>query len=441
MKTIRSLLSVALLLPVLAAGPAALAAPACVDPASERGVGGTGSPAAGVGGTGAPVAGIGGTGAPAAGIGGTGAMAGVGGTGAPEGGIGGTGAVADSGMGGTGIVGTITGFASICVNGLEVHYDEATPMHENGQPANIRRLAVGQVVAIDAVPSARGFEARQVVIVHALAGPVTRNDARGLEVMGQPVRVAPGAVNPDARALPAGTPVRVSGLRDADGTVVATRVERDDGLQEHSAVGEARGGTLDGLAVRGRPLPATGTEALVRGRWTGRELVARELVEHPSRPFADRADRLVIEARVRRDDGRVRAGGFELRGDDGRVALDALASGERVRISGRRDGRDALRIERLERPGDALERRGRSGEDRAGARGEDSRSGSDEDRSGSSGPDDRSGSSGRDERGGREDRSGSSRDQRERIDRSGSSGRSDRPERIDRPDTDRSGRG
>jgi hypothetical protein len=29
----------------------------------------------------------------------------------------------------------ITGFASICVNGVEVHYDANTPVSINGQPA------------------------------------------------------------------------------------------------------------------------------------------------------------------------------------------------------------------------------------------------------------------------------------------------------------------
>lgn len=484
---IRILLAAALGAPLLAA-----AAPACVDTAlfapAERGVGGTGSPASGMGGTGAPLAGIGGTGAPASGLGGTGApmagvggtgspatgiggtgamaagvggtgavAAGVGGTGAPAGGIGGTGAIAESGMGGTGIVGTITGFASICVNGLEVHYDEATPMTENGQPADLRRLAVGQVVAIDATPSARGLEARKVVIMHALAGPVTRNDGDRMTVMGQPVRFASDAARASARAVPAGAQVRVSGLRDADGSVVASRVERADDLAEHSVVGEVHRGGIDGLAVSGRPLPARGTEALARGRWSGRELVAREIAADPGRPFAGRADRLVVEARIRVDDGRRRAAGFELRGDAA-GEIEALRAGTLVRVSGRTDGRNGLRIERIERAReDAADdrRRGRGGDvsrsdDSDGT--DDKRSGRQEDadrdnREDRSGPDD----SGRREDSrdsGREDRSGSDsgrepriereRGDRERVERIERSGRDDRPDRIE---VDRSGRG
>lgn len=450
---LRSALIHVLLAAALGAPLMAAAAPACVDAdlfaSPDRGIGGTGSPASGHGGTGAPAAGVGGTGAVAAGFGGTGAIAaGIGGTGAPAGGIGGTGATADSGMGGTGIVGTITGFASICVNGLEVHYDDATPMSENGQPAGLHRLAVGQVVAIDAAPSPRGLEARRVVIMHALAGPVTHNDGQRVTVMGQPVRFASAEAQTSARALPAGAQVRVSGLRDADGTVIASRVERADDLSEHSAVGEVHRNALDGLVVRGRPLPADGTEALVRGRWSGRELVAREVAADPGRPFGGRADRLVIEARIRVDDGRRRAAGFELRANTP-AELQALDAGTLVRVSGRRDGDNRLRLDRVERARDDVrdERRGRgstdgprgegAGDDRSGSR-DGSARGDREDRSGTNGgdrrddrPDDRSGSDSR-----REPRI--ERERNDRLDRIDRSGRDDRPER---PDVDRSGRG
>lgn len=468
--TVRASLLRALFAAILGAPMLATAAPACVETArfasADRGVGGTGTPASGMGGSGPPVAGIGGTGAPAsgmggtgtpaAGVGGTGAVAaGIGGTGAPAGGIGGTGATADSGMGGTGIVGTITGFASICVNGLEVHYDEATPMTENGQPAGMNRLAVGQVVAIDAAPSARGLEARRVVIMHALAGPVTHNDGQRMTVMGQPVRFASDAVRASAHALPAGAQVRVSGLRDADGSVLASRVERADDLPEHSAVGEVHRNAIDGLAVSGRPLPAEGTEALARGRWSGRELVARDVAADPGRPFAGRADRLVIEARIRVDDGRRRAAGFELRGDQA-GEIESLGAGTLVRVSGRSEGGNRLRIERIERAReDAQEgRRGRrDGDTRRSEDTEDDRTGS---RHGVDGSDreDRSGKSGgdrRDER--RDDRSGSDsgrdggrdsridREQRERNERFERSERSGRDDRSERPEVDRSGRG
>ncbi len=82
--------------------------------------------------------GIGGTGIQerSSGIGGTGSAfknGGIGGTGSAieKGGIGGSGDKVKDGIGGTGILGVITGFGSICVNRLEVHYSKETPV-KNG---------------------------------------------------------------------------------------------------------------------------------------------------------------------------------------------------------------------------------------------------------------------------------------------------------------------
>ena len=81
------------------------------------------------------------------------AAPGIGGTGdvALKPGIGGTG-IDNGGIGGTGIVGVITGFASICVNGVEVHYDESMPVNDNGQTVKTGVLALGQVVVVKAKP-------------------------------------------------------------------------------------------------------------------------------------------------------------------------------------------------------------------------------------------------------------------------------------------------
>ncbi len=229
----------------------ALAAPACLDPeldgrdprvpAVQGGVGGTGRAPGeggegGIGGTGVrsagPTGGTGGTGMQAqgqGGLGGTGARAagpgGVGGTGAraqAPGGMGGTGQRADAaggvggtgrapgegggngGIGGTGIdlagdqpvgiVGVITGFASVCLNGVHVEYDASTPVSENGRAADAGKLAVGQVVSIEAVPTpGGGFRARDVAIVNVLEGPLGRTPDGAYSVMGQRIVLMPGA--------------------------------------------------------------------------------------------------------------------------------------------------------------------------------------------------------------------------------------------------------
>lgn len=321
-----------------AVAPAVHAAPVCVDPG---GIGGTGAPEreGGIGGTGSPAheGGLGGTGAPASPV--ARAPGGLGGTGSPS-----------EGIGGTGIVGTITGFASICVNGLEVHYDESVPLTENGVAATTSRLAVGQVVSIETTSSDRGFEARNISILNAFEGPVTDVGA-ALRVMGRPVRVAPGA-HVDA-GLRLGEAVRVSGLRNAAGDVVATRIERAPAGREASAIGFTdRPDSLQGLPLAGRPLTA-GSEFLVRGQWTSGRLEVTRVVEDPAIPFAGRVREAVVEGLVAQHDPRsVRAGGFT-------IALDPrtsfagggegdLTADRRIRVHGVFSDRREIRANRVE---------------------------------------------------------------------------------------------
>ena len=382
---------------------------------------------------------------PAGGIGGTSAPGhgGIGGTGSPAelalGGIGGTGQVAlPIAAGETGaVVGTITGFASICVNGLEVHYEDSTPVTANGAGSSIRSLAIGQVVAIEATPSARGLEAKRVAIVHAVVGPVTRVDGENLEVMGQRV------VRLDnAEPLAIGDTVRVSGLRDADGAIVASRIERAEGAEiEHSVVGRVRGGRIEGLRVDAADLPE-GAEVVARGRFGEGRLEARHIERDPAREFTDRARAVSIEARVSERSGRrLSAGGqrFEL-GDDTRVVGSRRDEGDRnrlIRVTGRVDKDGTVRADRIE----FRDRR----EERPRRKESGSRDGLPDDRDDRHGGDDRSGHSGRDraeraERSEREDRSGSGggdrHDRSDRAERVERSERAERPERIERPDHD-----
>jgi Domain of unknown function (DUF5666) len=157
---------------------------------------------------------------------------GIGGTGAPAldpGGIGGTGMLAgkpvfgEGGLGGTGIVGVITGFASICVNGIEVHYDANTPVWDNGKPGTIGQLAVGQVVAVTANENGAQPTARGISMIDALVGPVGAVDAATghIQVLGQKVAALQTS---DVAALKAGDWVRVSGFQTANGDIAATRV-------------------------------------------------------------------------------------------------------------------------------------------------------------------------------------------------------------------------
>ena len=161
---------------------------------------------------------------------------GMGGTGiSSDGGIGGTGTRANTdGIGGTGVradvdvglVGVITGFGSVCVNGVEVAYDATTTI----VTADAGQLAVGQVVAVRATQSAGLLRAQRIEILEAAVGPVSAFDrVTGLmQVAGHQVQIQRATVFAGVTRETLAEPgaLRVSGLARTDGTLEATRIER-----------------------------------------------------------------------------------------------------------------------------------------------------------------------------------------------------------------------
>lgn len=338
------------------------------------------------------------------------------------GGVGGTGAVAKGGVGGTGapttigVVGVITEFASVCVNGLEIHYDDGTPVTINGQPGSAKQLALGQVVAVEAQASAGRLAARSIAVLRVLEGPVTRVDAAAdtLFVMEQAVRVTDetrvAAPKPRLAALQPGMTVHVSGYRNARGDIVASRIDvgrPDDG---HSAIGrmsqsDERTGEIGSLSVSlgDARLPGEG-DVVVRGRWDGKRLRATAVVEDPAMRLLGRVDRAVVESLVReaRRGDSLRVGELQVRiGRGTRIDGDPQVD-QRVRVTGIPDRRSGIAAERIEVPRPERARSGVPG--------------------------------GRTDRGPRERTDTSGPDRLERIERPDNSGpgRVERPERSDR---------
>jgi uncharacterized protein DUF5666 len=204
--------------------------------------------------------------------------------------------------------------------------------------------------------------------------------------------LGPGLGRTELAAAQVGDTLRVSGLRSADGTIVATRVET------------APQGTR-----------ALAAEAADPG--LGRFLVEGYVADAAAQELRVGPTRFSVAPEV----------------------ASQLARGQLVRLSGRSEGGNRIveRADFLSGPFDVRPQRTlrmeplgpRSGDDRRGG-GEGDRSGRDSgDRSGRDGGDvDRSGRGG--DRPERVDRSGPS-DRPERVDRSGS-GSGDRPERVDR---------
>ena len=275
---------------------------------------------------------------------------GIGGTGlrpaAPvedDGGIGGTGisAAAD-----TGIIGTITGFASICVGEVEIHYDDATSVRIDGEPATAAQLAVGQVVEVVAGTSGSELTARSIAVHHVVAGPVSRIDSeRGeLEVMGQTVRVSAatgGGGQAAAADFPPGTFVQVSGMRAADGIVVASRVTRGE-TPIARLEGPLASAPTGELRIAGTPVGAggdirlsAGAEVRVAGRWDGSRLVASSVEAIPRVPFGGHLARIEVEGYPTLSPGRgLRVGPFlfELPSSTAAGTLSRLGRNAPVRV-------------------------------------------------------------------------------------------------------------
>ena len=223
--------------------------------------------------------------------------------------IGGTGTkvVNEGGIGGTGIIGTITGFASICVNGVEVHYDSNTPVFVDGRQATIRELAVGQIVIVRAPEMASEVIAHHISINHAVAGPISHIDHQTGEVhvLGQVVRA--NALQ-EFSNLKIGDWTQVSGHRLANGTIVASHIEVIPPASEAIINGYVTNIDTDGYDVYGtrirhdfKSMPAQiaeGMEITVTGNWNGNNLQARHFQTEPTRHAIGRVEHLIIEGYI-----------------------------------------------------------------------------------------------------------------------------------------------
>jgi len=311
--------------------------------------------APGLGGTGAPVV----RGPDPGGIGGTGQVAegsGLGGTGSPA-----ALAATGNGLGGTGIVGVVTGFASICVNGVEVEYGPATAVQRDGETTPLSELAVGQLVALQAVGEGDQLRAQRIAVLDAAVGPLTAIGVAGgrFEVMGQSaVALEPG----DLQGLAVGDWVRVSGQRLVDGEIRATRVQRAAAGRAwltgpYVATGAASGRVgATPVTLAGATLPAGGAEGpeiSVRGEWVAGRLRAREVMAQPTRAAVGGMREVVLQGYVHSVQGREVKLGYDtvtlgdgLQVEGGR--LDGLRVNQAVQLRGRVDAQQRVTADRLE---------------------------------------------------------------------------------------------
>lgn len=192
-------------------------------------------------------------------------------------GLGGSGVSSeDRGLGGSGmragIIGVVTGFASLCVNGYEVELDGGSVVTIEGHPATPADIHLGQLVVIEAEEADGKLRAASVDVRLAAMGPVSAisDDRKTLTLLGQTVRLAdtPGARTEN---LAPGDWVAVSGLRAPDTVIEGTSVVRLPQAGARAMVaGVLRADVTAGLGIGalrvGAPTFTAGDAVVVEGR-------------------------------------------------------------------------------------------------------------------------------------------------------------------------------
>lgn len=267
--------------------------------------------------------------APSDGLGGTGQRVadGFGGTGQKlADGIGGTGQRIEDGIGGTGIVGTVTDFGSIWIRHAHVHFEEATPVTQNGRATNIHAFRLGQVVAVLSDPVKKGYHARSIDIVFEVVGPVAAIDhsARQLTVLNQKIvldkeTLIVSAVGEGLKLADISPQqfVQVSGLRKADGSIIASRIDVIAPQSQVQLVGKLVGNSLSGQPVnvaQGLVFNAEDERLLVSGRLQDGVLIVDEISRDAILNVVDQATELLMEGFLfdQGFDGDIVVGGIEL---------------------------------------------------------------------------------------------------------------------------------
>jgi hypothetical protein len=147
-------------------------------------------------------------------------------------GIGGTGVIIenspeDRGIGGTGVIGTIRQFGSIIVNGMRIAYPSDAEVEIDGRAASPADLRLGQVALTVADQTVTGFATNRIIIASEVVGPIEAVGKGSITVLGQTVSTQ----YVGAKGWQMGQWIAISGLRDFDGTIVASHAQfRDDSI-------------------------------------------------------------------------------------------------------------------------------------------------------------------------------------------------------------------
>ncbi|MEO0568152.1 MAG: hypothetical protein AAF066_10505 [Pseudomonadota bacterium] len=182
----------------------------------------------------------------------------------------------EGGIGGTGIVGLLTDFGSLIVNGLRIEVENTTSVVSALGRMSQDALKPGMALTVYAVRSRDAIVARNVTVDYALVGRVTRKGQKFF-VNGVPVAAEPGALG----RISTGSRVALNGAWTRTG-FVASRIdpandERDliAGTVNHAQLGAFDiGGT--GIAFSGLR-PESGSYGVAIGTYTPSGFMAKSV--------------------------------------------------------------------------------------------------------------------------------------------------------------------
>ncbi|HBG97176.1 MAG: hypothetical protein JKP98_13510 [Rhodobacteraceae bacterium] len=202
----------------------------------------------------------------------------------------------EGGIGGTGIVGILTDFGSIVLNGMRVETPSGLrPTNAFGQ-VTLNSLGIGQSLTVEARAINGRLMARRIHIAHPVIGPVHDIDGNRARVAGVPVVLEPGVVG----GWEPGMVAAISGVWRGQ-TVVASRIARARTSLVVIA-GEVVARTRQTIVIGGRTIdtgrfmaPYPGRFVTVIGEDRGPDIRARELTVGRFTGAAGRLRRLSVD--------------------------------------------------------------------------------------------------------------------------------------------------
>ncbi|MDH4021528.1 MAG: DUF5666 domain-containing protein [Gammaproteobacteria bacterium] len=146
--------------------------------------------------------------------------------------------------------GPITELGSVTINGVRYN-TSGTSVHINGNPANVSDLQLGQVIALSGEANFSDATGTADLIFHSamVIGPVENINStlKQLIVMGQTVLTSadtvfgPGIDANTYAGLSVGATTQISGFRNANGDIVARRIELDSTSTGVQLIGSVAG--------------------------------------------------------------------------------------------------------------------------------------------------------------------------------------------------------